>query len=102
MPLPPLPVSRSGRRLDLGAAILVIGGGALYAFAYIELERLRTTPLIAFTRGMAINQLAAFHRLESLSRWALGAIVLGVALAIFAWRMETRTFRQTALDADKR
>lgn len=89
-----LPVSRSGRAFDLRAAVFLICGGALYAYAYVGMERLRTAPDVAFARGMAISQLADFHRLTSLSRWGIGIIVTGVVCATVAWFLERRRQRR--------
>ena len=93
VPVLPRAVSRTGRLLDLAAMLLVVGGGAMYAYAYVGLERLRTAPEIAFTRGMVINQLATYHSLASVSRWGLALIALGVGCAVVAWRRERRVQR---------
>lgn len=90
MPLQPHPVSVAGRLLDLVAVLLVVGGGVAYFVSYQGLERLRSLPIADFTRGMAIERLAEFHRLESLSWWALGAIAAGIVCGVAAWIRERR------------
>ena len=83
-------VSPLGRLLDVVSVLLVIGGAAAYFVSYRGLERLRSLPDAAFTRGMQIDRLAQFHALESLSWWALVAIAIGVTCGIVAWYRERR------------
>jgi len=78
------PVSVAGRLLDLAAVGLIVAGGVTYAVAYQGLERLRTAPEIAYTKGMLIEALAEFHRLTTLSRVGLGLVVLGVVMGVVA------------------
>ncbi len=95
VPAPALPVSRLGRVLDLLALALVLLGAAGYVVSYLGLDRLRAMPEIAFTRGMSIQQLAEYHRLVLISRWALGAIVAGIACGVFSWHRERRRRRSS-------
>ena len=89
------PVSRAGRALDVVALLLVIGGGVAWIVSYVGLERLRATE-VAFARGMAIAQLAEYHRLETLSHWAFAGILAGVACGIASWWLERRRRRRAA------
>lgn len=75
--------------LDILALLLVVLGAAGYAVSYVGLERLRAASP-EFTRGMPIQQLAEYHRLVLISRWALAAILVGVGCAVFAWFRERR------------
>ena len=86
----PRPVSRAGRLSDLGALLLVLAGAAGYVMSYVGLERLRSAPMVEFSAGMSINQLADYHRLVAISRWSLAAIAVGVALGAYAWFSERR------------
>lgn len=88
-PAPP-PVSRLGRVLDLLALLLVVIGAGWYLVSYLGLERLRTAPAVEFYQGMPIEKLAEHHRLVVMSRWALAAIIVGVACGVFAWFRERR------------
>ena len=78
------PVSAKSRLLDLAAVGLIVAGGVTYAVAYQGLERIRTAPQIAYTRGMRIEALAEFYRLTTFSRVGLGLVVLGVLLGVVA------------------
>lgn len=96
MPSPARPVSAAGRLLDLVAVLLVVGGAIAYFVSYQGLERLRSLPAADFTRGMAIQRLAEFHRLETLSWGALAAIATGVVCGIVAWIRERRRLSASA------
>ena len=87
---PRLPVSRAGRTLDLVAILLVLAGAIGWFASYAGLERLRSAPEIAFSRGMSIEQLSRFQQLANLSYVSRGAIAVGVACGVAAWFMERR------------
>jgi hypothetical protein len=91
VPPAPRPVSRIGRVLDSLALVLVLAGAAGYVVSYIGLERLRSAPEVAFARGMSIEQLAEYHRLVIISRWALGGIIAGIACGVFSWFRERQS-----------
>jgi len=84
------PVSRLGRALDLLALLLVLLGAGGYLVSYLGLTRLRAAPPLEFTPGMAIQQLAEYHRLVLISRVALAAIISGVSCGVYAWFHERR------------
>lgn len=87
---PPRPVSVLGRALDAVAVLFVLGGAAAYIVSYAGLEELRGLPAAEFSRGMAIDRLARFHRLEAISNWALAAVAAGIACGVLAWHLERR------------
>ena len=87
---PRLPVSRSGRALDLLALLCVAGGGIGWFVSYLGLERLRSAPAVAFSRGMSIDQLSQFQELAHLSYWSRGAVAAGVICAVASWFRERR------------
>ena len=77
-------VPRFGRVLDLAAAVLLLGGGVLYARSYFGLEELRGRPLGEYVAGMQITQLSEFHSLNRLSLAGLALAFLGIGVAVYA------------------
>jgi hypothetical protein len=97
---PPAPgVSRLGRALDLLALILVLAGAGAYIVSYLGLDKLRGAD-IAYSRGMTIQQLAEYDRLELISHLGLAAVIAGIACGVFSWRRERRrSTRERTQDA---
>ena len=86
----PKPVSLAGRLTDVGALLFVLAGAVGYVVSYVGLERLKNAPQIEFSAGMAIDRLAEYHRLATISRWSLAAIIAGLGLGVYAWLSEKR------------
>jgi hypothetical protein len=78
-------VSRAHRALDLLSATLVIAGGALFAVAFVGLERVRHEGVIEYTRGMTIEQLARYHRFALLSWVGLATVAAGIGIGVYTW-----------------
>jgi hypothetical protein len=78
-------VSRAHRALDLLAAALVIAGSVAFAFGFVGLERVRNEGVIAYTRGMTIEQLARYHRFTLLAWAGLAIVATGIGTGIHTW-----------------
>jgi len=83
-------VSRRHRVVDLVSTLLIVAGGILYGVSYVGMERIRSAPDVGYARGMVIDQLARYHRFAALSWVALGAVALGIAIGVYAWRRHRR------------
>lgn len=72
--------------IDLASMLLLLAGGALYAFAWARLENLRTRPHEAFVPGqtVAFARTAEHARLSRISTFGLSVAGLGVIVGVSA------------------
>ncbi len=81
-------VPRIGRLLDLGGLLLFLGGGALFAWAWIGFQGLMGyVPPVDGPAPSAVSVANGYWRLQKIG---VGLMIAGVAVFVLAWWVARR------------
>ena len=83
-------VPRFGRLLDLAGILLIVAGGAIFAWSYLEL---RAMPGGRAAPGAAPGAVAAADRLSQLAQLGVALMIVGLVVAVAA-AVWARRFRR--------
>ena len=88
----PHAVPRLGRRLDAAGALLFVGGGALYAWAWAGFRAVpELSPSLEDGAWAAVELANGYWRLQ---RIGTALMVLGIGVFVCAWWVAGRTRRR--------